>query len=165
MYRVITVCTGNICRSPMAEIMLARAFREAGLQDAVSVDSAGTTEWEVGKPIDPRAAAKLASQELESRNHVARHFDSSWYADRDLILALDLDHHEHLRNNAPDEESREKVRLLREFEPSSAGVPLRELGIYDPWFGDTEDFETTWALINGAIPGVVDYVKNELRDR
>ncbi|GAA1346426.1 low molecular weight protein-tyrosine-phosphatase [Arthrobacter roseus] len=165
MYRVITVCTGNICRSPMAEIMLARAFMEAGLQHVVSVDSAGTTEWEVGKPIDPRAAAKLASQDLASAEHVARHFEASWYRDRHLILALDLDHYEHLRANAPDAESSQKVRLMREFEPSSAGVPLRELGIYDPWFGDKEDFETTWALINGAVPGVVDHVKNVVRDR
>ncbi len=145
--------------------MLARAFTEAGLAHAVSVDSAGTTEWEVGKPIDPRAAAKLASQDLASGEHVARQFEPSWYKDRDLILALDLDHHEHLRANAPDAEAIDKVRLLREFEPSSSGVPLRELGIYDPWFGDKEDFETTWALINGAIPGVVDHVKNLLRDR
>lgn len=149
----------------MAEIMLANAFREAGLQHAVSVDSAGTTSWEVGNPIDPRAAAKLATHGLASGEHVARHFKPSWYADRNLILALDLDHYEHLRENAPDAESSQKVRLLREFEPSSSGVRLRELGIYDPWFGDTEDFETTWALINGAVPGVVDHVKNVLRDQ
>lgn len=163
MYRIITVCTGNICRSPMAEIMLARAFEQAGLHQHVSVDSAGTTEWELGNPIDRRAAAKLRAQGLESDTHAARHFDVQRYADRDLILALDVDHYDELRTNAPDLDTRDKVRLLREFEPSSAGVPVRELGIYDPWFGDATDFETTWALINGAVPGVVEYVENALR--
>lgn len=55
-YRVIAVCTGNICRSPMAELMLSAAFAEAGLGDLVMVDSAGTTAYEAGRPIDPRAA-------------------------------------------------------------------------------------------------------------
>ncbi len=162
MYRIVTVCTGNICRSPMAEIMLTRAFGEAGLADDVVIDSAGTTGWEAGKPIDERAAAKLTELGLASDTHRARQFDPAWYAGRDLILALDVDHYEDLRLEAPDAGSRGKVRMLREFDPATAGFPVSELGIYDPWYGDKADFEATWQMIHDAIPGIVQYVLEEL---
>ena len=92
-YRIIAVCTGNICRSPMAEIMLAAAFRAEGLDPEVSVDSAGTTGYEVGRPIDPRAARRLAITKLSSEHHVAREWQPGWFRERDLILALDVDHY------------------------------------------------------------------------
>ena len=76
-YRIITVCTGNICRSPMAEMMLAAAFRARGLGDEVSVDSAGTTGYEAGRPIDPRAARRLAITKLSSQHHVAREWQAA----------------------------------------------------------------------------------------
>ena len=162
MYRIVTVCTGNICRSPMAEIMLNRAFEEAGLADDVLVDSAGTTGWETGNLIDERAAAKLTELGLDSEAHRARKFDPTWYSERDLILALDVDHYEDLRLEAPDAESRGRVRMLREFDPSTAGTPVSELGIYDPWYGDGADFEATWQMIHEAVPGIVQYVLEEL---
>lgn len=165
MYRIVTVCTGNICRSPMAEIMLTQAFEEAGLGGDVLVDSAGTTGWESGNPIDERAAAKLAELGLASEAHRARQFDPGWYAERDLILALDVDHYEDLKLEAPDAESRSRVRMLREFDPSAAGTPISELGIYDPWYGDRADFEATWQMIHDAVPGIVQYVQDELARR
>ncbi|MFJ6279986.1 protein-tyrosine phosphatase [Arthrobacter subterraneus] len=165
MYRIVTVCTGNICRSPMAEIMLTQAFEEAGLGGEVLVDSAGTTGWESGNPIDERAAAKLTELGLASEAHRARQFDPGWYAERDLILALDVDHYEDLKLEAPDAESRGRVRMLREFDPSAAGTPVSELGIYDPWYGDRADFEATWQMIHDAVPGIVQYVQDELARR
>lgn len=165
MYRIVTVCTGNICRSPMAEIMLTQAFEEAGLGGDVLVDSAGTTGWESGNPIDERAAAKLTELGLASEAHRARQFDPGWYAERDLILALDVDHYEDLKLEAPDAESRSRVRMLREFDPSAAGTPVSELGIYDPWYGDRADFEATWQMIHDAVPGIVQYVQDELARR
>lgn len=162
MYRIVTVCTGNICRSPMAEIMLNHAFGEAGLNDDVVVDSAGTTGWETGNPIDERAAVKLTELGLASETHRARKFDAAWYVERDLILALDVDHYEDLKLEAPDAESRGKVRMLREFDPSTAGTPVSELGIYDPWYGDSADFEATWQMIHDAAPGIVQFVLEEL---
>lgn len=165
MYRIVTVCTGNICRSPMAEIMLTQAFEEAGLGGDVLVDSAGTTGWESGNPIDERAAAKLTELGLASEAHRARQFDPGWYAERDLILALDVDHYEDLKLEAPDGESRSRVRMLREFDSSAAGTPVSELGIYDPWYGDRADFEATWQMIHDAVPGIVQYVQDELARR
>ncbi len=162
MYRIVAVCTGNICRSPMAELLLAHAFAQAGMADAVVVDSAGTTDWEAGRPIDERAAAKLTELGIESHLHRARRFESSWYCERDLILALDLDHYRELREEAPDDDARDRVHLLREFDPSTTDTDLEDLGIYDPWYGDAGDFEAPWKMVDGAVDGVVRYVSNEL---
>lgn len=162
MYRIITVCTGNICRSPMAELMLTRAFAEAGMAEDVAIDSAGTTDWEVGRPIDERAATKLSELGIESHLHRARRFEPEWYRERDLILALDLEHYSNLRKNAPDDDARDRIHLLREFDPSTTDTDLDQLGIYDPWYGDASDFDATWRLVDGAVTGVVRYVAHEL---
>ena len=160
-YRIITVCTGNICRSPMAEFMLADALRAAGLAEHVLVDSAGTTSYEVGRPIDPRAARVLDAHGLGSHTHIARQFEPAWYSERELILALDVDHYGHLREQAP-LGAAEKVRMLREFDPAVAHLDHLDQGIEDPWFGDQGDFETTWRLIAASVPGIIAHVRREL---
>jgi protein-tyrosine phosphatase len=161
-YRVIAVCTGNICRSPMAELMLQAAFAEAGLEDAVVVDSAGTTAYEAGRPIDPRAARKLTTHNLVSDRHVAREWRSEWFAERHLILALDVDHYGWLRASAPDEESLSRIRMLRSFDPGLEGCDPLEQGIEDPWYGGHADFEAVWDQVQAAVPGIVRYVQEAL---
>jgi protein-tyrosine phosphatase len=160
-YRIIAVCTGNICRSPMAELMLAEAFRAEHLIGAV-IDSAGTTAYEAGRPIDHRAARKLAAQNIASDRHVAREWRPEWFANRELILALDVDHYGWLRQAAPDRESLAKIRMLRSFDPAVADKDPLEQGIEDPWYGGHTDFDTTWNLIRGSIPGIVQHVRTEL---
>jgi protein-tyrosine phosphatase len=160
-YRIITVCTGNICRSPMAERMLQRAADRAGLD--VVVDSAGISGWEVGNPIDPRAVARLDAVGISSAGHSARQFQPAWFAERDLILALDAGHFDALCTAAPDEAARVKVRMLRSFDPAVAGRAAAEQGIDDPWFGGTRDFEDSWRFIDAAIPGVLEHVRSARR--
>lgn len=156
-YRIITVCTGNICRSPMAELMLADAAAQAGIN--VQLDSAGTSGWESGNPIDSRAGSLLAGHGIASDTHRARKFQPSWFAERDLILALDVDHFEALQALAPDDESARKVRMLRSFDPLAAGLSPAQQGIYDPWYGDMADFEASWRLISAAVPGILAYAR------
>jgi protein-tyrosine phosphatase len=163
-YRIIAVCTGNICRSPMAELMLAEAFRAEHLSGAV-VDSAGTTAYEAGRPIDPRAARKLTAHNIASDRHVARERRPEWFASRELILALDVDHYGWLRQAAPDQESLAKIRMLRSFDPAVADKDPLEQGIEDPWYGGHADFDATWNLIGASIPGIVQYVRTELQRR
>jgi len=152
-YRIITVCTGNICRSPMAEFMLASAAAAAGLN--VEVDSAGTSAWELGNPMDPRAADVLARHGIPATDHTARKFEPAWFAGRDLILALDTDHFHALRALAPSPDAAAKVRMLRSFDPAVADADPQHQGIYDPWYGDEHDFQASWELISAAIPGVL----------
>ncbi|SDT62813.1 protein-tyrosine phosphatase [Pseudarthrobacter equi] len=158
-YRVIAVCTGNICRSPMAEHMLRAALEREGLDDLVMVDSAGTTGYEAGRPIDPRAARRLAITQLTTDFHVAREWDHGWFRDRDLILALDIDHYAWLSQAAPDRESLEKIRMLRSFDPAMTGRDLLDQGIEDPWYGGHADFDAVWHQIHTAMPGLVDHIR------
>ncbi|NYE95679.1 protein-tyrosine phosphatase [Psychromicrobium silvestre] len=147
-YRIITVCTGNICRSPMAELMLRQALQGTFAE----VDSAGTTDWERGNPIDPRAVKVLKKHGVEiGDGHRARKFSPEDF-NNDLILALDTDHFDWLKQHAPSE-ARPKIHLLREFD--ARALP-EELGIADPWYGGAEDFEETFELIQAALPGILE---------
>lgn len=156
-FSIMTVCTGNICRSPMAAFMIADAASRAGLD--VEVDSTGTTSWEVGNPMDDRAAATLLAHGVEFGAHTARHFEQKSFAERDLILALDTDHYEWLLAHAPSLEAQAKVHLLRSFDPAMNGLPESKLGIYDPWYGNEADFQASWEMINSAIPGILELAR------
>jgi protein-tyrosine phosphatase len=167
MYRIITVCTGNICRSPMAQFCLTRAFSDAGLDGEVLVDSAGVTAWEAGRPMDPRTAAQLLEQDFAEHpvdSFRARAFEPEWYRNRDLILALDHGHLAHLQAEAPAAQ-RDRIRMMRSFDPEAAKLPADQQGIEDPWYGDMSGFESSYALIQAAVPGVVDFVRSELAGR
>ncbi|MGW9403544.1 low molecular weight protein-tyrosine-phosphatase [Arthrobacter sp. NPDC055585] len=167
MYRIITVCTGNICRSPMAQFCIERALAEAGLEAQTEVDSAGVTGWEAGRPMDPRTAAELLKHNYPGPaldSFRARAFEAEWYGSRDLILALDYGHLTHLQAEAP-QADRDRIRMLRSFDPAAARLPASEQGIDDPWYGDMSDFDSSYALIEAAVPGVVDYVRTALADR
>lgn len=152
-YHVSFICSGNICRSPIAEKVFAREVEQAGLADRVRVTSAGTGSWHVGDPADARAAALLAEHGYDD-THVARQIDDE-LLDADLLVALDAGHLRALRRIAPDPE---RVRLLRQFDPDApagAGVP-------DPYYGGPEGFTEVLAMTRAAMPGLLEYVKAEL---
>lgn len=163
-YRIIAVCTGNICRSPMAEVMLTEAFAAAGLAGDVVVDSAGTTAYEAGRPIDPRAARILAASNLTSDRHTAREWRAEWFTERHLILALDVDHYGWLRASAPDGESLARIRMLRSFDPALESQDPLEQGIEDPWYGGHADFEAVWNQVQASVPGIVEYVRSAISE-
>ncbi|MEE1622326.1 low molecular weight protein-tyrosine-phosphatase [Zafaria sp. Z1313] len=164
MYRITAVCTGNICRSPMAEYLIRGALESAGV-DGVVVDSAGTSDGEAGNPVDPRAAAVLTRAGLDPSKHVARRFEAADFADADLVLALDTDHYARLRRLAPGPQDAAKVRLLRSFDPAVADKGPSGQGIYDPWYGDAADFALCHEMIRAALPGLVEHVRLEATGR
>ena len=93
---------------------------------------------------------------------MAREWRPEWFASRELILALDVDHYGWLRQAAPDRESLAKIRMLRSFDPAVADKDPLEQGIEDPWYGGHTDFDTTWNLIRASVPGIVQHVRTEL---
>lgn len=141
----------------MAEFMVANAAARAGVN--VEVDSAGTSAWEVGNSMDSRALAVLNRHGIEATGHTARSFNPVWFAERDLILALDIDHYEDLRALAPNAAAADKVRMLRSFDPDVAHAKPKQQGIYDPWYGDANDFDVSWDLISAALPGIVAHAR------
>lgn len=147
----------------MAELVLRDAFEVAGLGDEVVVDSAGVSAEEVGNRLDRRAAAALRRHGVPDTGfaaHRARRFQPDWFDEVDLVLAAEESHADRLRRAAPDATARDKVRLLRSFDP--VAVADGTLHMDDPWYGGDSAFDETFAEIAGAAPGVVAYVRGEL---
>ncbi|MFD0143390.1 MULTISPECIES: low molecular weight protein-tyrosine-phosphatase [unclassified Streptomyces] len=158
-YRVCFVCTGNICRSPMAESVFRARVEEAGLAGAVEVDSAGTGGWHEGDAADPRTVAVLEEHGYAS-GHTARQFRASWFPALDLVIALDEGHQRALRALAPTPEDEAKVRLLRSYDPAADG-----LDVPDPYYGGTEGFEECLEMVEAASEGLLAAVSESVGDR
>ncbi|MEV5569654.1 low molecular weight protein-tyrosine-phosphatase [Spirillospora sp. NPDC052269] len=181
-FHVTFVCTGNICRSPMAEAVFRHHADEEGLD--VEVDSSGTGGWHAGDRADSRTVAALRRAGYPSA-HVARQFEPDWFDRYDLIIALDKGHLTELRGMAPDGAAAAKIRLLREFDPSAgadpiggAGLPVAnrltagagsfdgvDLDVPDPYYGGRADFDHVLELVEAAVPGLLDEVRAALKDR
>jgi protein-tyrosine phosphatase len=160
---VTFVCTGNICRSPIGEILLRDLLGVEGLAEHVEVSSAGTGDWHVGEPADPRAQAVLRDHGHDPNGHRARQFRPGDFADADIVLALDRSHLRTLRALARSDEDRAKVRLLRSFDPEAAGAGAHDVA--DPYFGSDEDFEATYAAVAAASRGLVAHLRELLEQR
>lgn len=160
------VCTGNICRSPMAEYMLKNALSDAEVKD-VEVRSRAVTDGEVGKGIDSRAASTLRAHGLDASKHVATQLTADELADMDLVLAMDTDHFEDLVPVLADIDPSERpmLRMFRSFDPAAASEPHENQGVYDPWYGDAGDFRETWKLVAASLPALVDYVRSNIASR
>ena len=148
------VCTGNICRSPMAEKMFAQQISERGLRDLVRVTSAGTANWHVGKRADDRTNRVLADHGYPADHRVAQVDEDHLAAD--LLVALGHGHAGLLRQlGAP----AERIRMLRSFDPRSGSVAP---DVDDPYYGDLADFERVFHVIAAALPGLHDWVDDQL---
>ncbi|MER7710539.1 low molecular weight protein-tyrosine-phosphatase [Streptomyces werraensis] len=159
-YRVCFVCTGNICRSPMAEFVFRARVAEAGLEDLVEVDSAGTGGWHEGEGADPRTVAVLRENGYDSE-HTARQFDPSWFGRLDLVVALDAGHLRALRRLAPTERDAEKVRLLRSYDPAAGD----DLDVPDPYYGGPEGFDACLEMVEAASLGLLAAVREQVEGR
>ncbi|WP_028477362.1 low molecular weight protein-tyrosine-phosphatase [Nocardia sp. CNY236] len=149
---VAFVCTGNICRSPMAEKMFAAHLYRAGLADRVRVDSAGTQSWHVGAEADPRTSRTLRKYGYPT-GHVAAVFGTE-HRSADLVVALDRSHQRELDRLGV---ARQRLRLLRTFDPVADDEEVA-----DPYYGGTADFERVHDQIAAAIPGLLEWVRLEL---
>ena len=157
-YRVCLVCLGNICRSPMAETVLRAEMAAAGLDGAVVVDSAGTGDWHVGDAMDPDARQALAGRGQDGSAHRARQFESSWLAERDLILAMDSRNLADLRRMARAQgEDTDRIRLFGEVgEIGGRDIP-------DPWGGGPDEFGHVLDLLGAAAPVIAARLARRLR--
>ena len=157
-YRVCFVCMGNICRSPIAEMVMRAKVAEWGLGDEIVVDSAGTGDWHAGGPADPRAVETLRAHGYDGTAHIARQFSTSWFAERDLVVAMDAKNLQSLRWLAPPHESGKIVRL-RSFDPASRGG---DLDVPDPYYDAAEGFERVLAMVEAGCEGLLRHVRGLL---
>ena len=136
-YRIAFVCLGNICRSPMADVVLTKLVDDAGLATKVEVSSCGTGTWHLGEPMDPRAAVQLLAEGYDASAHRAKKFEPDWL-EKDLVLAMDA------KNLAEISDGRgvsDRVRMFRSFDPLVDGSEdPADLDVPDPFYGGDEGF-------------------------
>jgi protein-tyrosine phosphatase len=149
-YAIALVCLGNICRSPMAHVVLESRLSDAGLDDRVVVHSSGTGDWHVGQPMDHRAAHALSRAGLDPSRHRARQYDDTWPAEHDLVLAMDETNLDDLGGRS------ERIGLFRDLDPEGAGeVP-------DPYYGGVDGFDQVLDMIERTSDALVAAVADTL---
>lgn len=153
MTKVLFVCTGNICRSPSAEGVFRRIVEEAGLDDVISVDSAGTHAYHVGEAPDIRSQAAARKRGYEISQIVARQVKADDFREYDLILAMDWENLAALQQMCP-KIYQHKLMLLMRFsnEYEEATVP-------DPYYGGPEGFAKVLDYLEDACEGVMEMVR------
>jgi len=151
------ICSGNICRSPIAEKMFAHQISERGLADVVRVTSAGTGGWHQGEPADRRAGQVLRAHGYPSAHRAAQMNDDHLAAD--LVVALGRNHLRMLQHEGV---PAERLRMLRSFDPRSGA---HSLDVEDPYYGTQDDFEDVFAVIDAALPGLHGWVDEQLDHR
>jgi protein-tyrosine phosphatase len=159
VFRIAFVCTGNICRSPMAEVVFRDLVQRAGYADLVSVTSAGTGDWHVGEQADARTIAALERQGLSGSAHRAKQFDPETLADLDLVVVFDRGQERILRQWARTEGDRAKVHLLLSFDPPQAH--LRD--VPDPYYSDAARFDEVLGMIGRASRALLAQVEPGIR--
>jgi protein-tyrosine phosphatase len=183
--RILFVCLGNICRSPTAEGVMRALVRDAGLEERIELDSAGTGAWHIDQPPDARATAAARERGIALQG-AARQIERGDFAEFDLIVAMDASNLADLRRIAPDDAARAKLRLLREFDlpadgalDSRSGDPPADetrdsrsggvldvptdgaLDVPDPYHGGARGFDHVFDLIQAACAALL----AELRQR
>jgi protein-tyrosine phosphatase len=157
-YRILLVCLGNICRSPMAEVVLRDEIDQAGLGGKVTVESAGTGDWHVGGPMDERARTELSRRGYDGSQHIARQITPSWLPGYDLFVVMDQRNLANLRQMAASQPGLaergpaepDRIRLMRSFDP--AAEPGAE--VPDPYHGGPAEYEETFELVQAAARGL-----------
>ena len=145
-YRVALVCLGNICRSPIADVVLNAALRDAGFDDRLEVTSCGTGTWHVGEPMDNRAAAVLTSAGYDASQHRAQHFGPDWH-DHDLVLVMDRANLDDVLAELPPDRH-DRVRLFRSYDPEVGPVGPDEVpDLPDPFYGGPDGFDEVLAIV------------------
>jgi protein-tyrosine phosphatase len=159
-YRITVVCLGNICRSPIGEVVLRDRIAVAGLADRVVVDSAGTGDWHIGHPADPRTLATLDAHGY-AHDHRARQITADWFAEIDLLLAMDEANYADLQRMRSRSGATTELRMMRSFDPGLAHLaePHPELDVPDPYYGGPAEFTEVLRMIERAADGLVETLR------
>ncbi len=158
MVKVLFVCMGNICRSPMAEGMFRWMLEGVGLTEKVYVDSAGTHSYHIGAPPDTRSQATALRRGVNLRSLRARQVTAEDLAEFDYVLAMDRDNFEHLLALSQDQELRRRIQLFLDFAPD---LPERE--VPDPYYGGSGGFERVMDLVEEAAQGLLIQIRERYR--
>lgn len=147
-FRVLFVCSGNICRSPLAEAMFKALAREAGVASRFEIDSAGTHGFHEGDPADPRTRRVGRKHGLDV-DSISRPVTDADFDEFDLIIAMDRGHRRELQSRSgPGRKA--AIRLMREFDPAA-----RDQDVPDPYYGGEAGFDSMYAILDPACRGLL----------
>lgn len=152
--KVLFVCLGNICRSPLAEGIMKHKLQLLGLADRIEVDSCGTANYHIGELPDSRTR-RNAKKNGVILNHRGRQLSSDDLDQFDFILAMDRSNHNNILKLIDDPRFISKVKLVREFDPEQGEeVP-------DPYYGDEDDFQQVFDILNRSIDGFIRHLQSK----
>lgn len=151
--RILMVCLGNICRSPLAEGIMRAKVQERGLE--WTIDSAGTGDWHEGNAPDNRAVAVAAKNGIDITQQKARKFDKEDFDNYDLILPMDTVNRDDLYELSSTMDKRDKIRLIMDVV-----YPNKNISVPDPYYGGDSGFDKVFDMLNEACEKVIDiYIK------
>jgi len=158
MVKVCFVCLGNICRSPTAEAVMKHLVRQAGLERAIHIESAGTGDWHVGETRDRRSLATGEARGIPLSGR-AQQFTAADFARFDHVVAMDSSNRDDLLKMAPDAAARAKVTMLRAHE-DAGGEPA---DVPDPYYGGSRGFEDVFDICQASCAGFLARLRREHR--
>ncbi len=154
--KVLFVCLGNICRSPLAEGVFRKAVSDRGLDPYFEIDSAGTGSWHVGEPPDRRMAATAQKHGVSLDGQRARQFSRRDLEYYDHIFVMDKDNLQDVLFLDHDDRSGYKVRLFREFDPEPG-----DYQVPDPYYGGAQGFENVYRIVERTSKRLLDALEKE----
>jgi protein-tyrosine phosphatase len=158
LVNILFVCTGNICRSPLAEGILREKLKNARIP--AYLDSCGFESFHIGDSPDPRAQSTASRHRIDISNHRARLFSVEDFDVFDLIYVMDSGHYRKVMKHARDESDRSKVDYML-----NVLHPGKDLGVMDPWYHDQDAFEQVYVQLDKACEVLTRRLINETQQK
>lgn len=155
MIKVLFVCLGNICRSPLAQGIMEKKIREAGLEKEIEIDSCGTSQYHIGEQPDNRTL-RNARQHGLTIDHAARQFSATDFEAFDYIVFMDQSNFEAVRDLDEDKSFSDKLYLMRDFDTDEKGADVP-----DPFFGGEEGFQHVYEILERSVAAFLNHLAKD----